>query len=81
MSTGIQDWVNFSEITAIYPFQGLEGILVIATVVFWLWWHFRAIRDENREMKEAAEYYRRVGLENVLHPEGKARKKKVMSPD
>lgn len=74
MSTGIQDWVNFSEIGAIYPFQGIEVPLVIAAVVFWLWWHVRAIRDEDREMQEAAAYYRRIGLEKVIQPDGKARR-------
>lgn len=76
MSTGIQDWVNFSDIGAIYPFQGIEGLLVLAAVVFWVWWHIYAIRDEDREMKEAAEHYRKIGVENAMAPDGKARKPK-----
>lgn len=72
MSNGVLDWVNLDVIGPIYPFVGTEGILVAAAVVFWIWWHVRCIRDENREMNEAVELYRRIGVDKAMHPKGKA---------
>lgn len=71
MSTGLRDWVNLEEIGPIYPFVGIEWLLVIAAVVFWIWWHVRVIRDENQEMEEAVELYRRIGVDKAMHPKGK----------
>lgn len=67
MSTGISSWANPSEIEAIYPFVGAEVLMVIAGFAFWIWWHVKQIRDENREMEKQAAYFRKVGLERAMH--------------
>ena len=67
MSTGISSWLNPESITAIYPFVGTEVLLTIAGVVFWVWWHIKQIRDENRELDEAAAAHREEGLHNVMN--------------
>lgn len=74
MWNGVTDWTNLSEINAIYPLQGFEFLMVIAAIVFWIWWHARTIRDEDEEMREAAEYYRRIGIGRAMQADGKARK-------
>jgi hypothetical protein len=66
MSTGIASWSNPAEITAIYPFPGTEWLLVIAGFVFWIWWHVKQIREEDRALREAAEYHRRNGLRGTM---------------
>lgn len=66
MSTGISSWSNPSEITVIYPFPGTEWLLVIAGFVFWIWWHVKQIREENRALEEAAEYHRRHGVRRAM---------------
>ena len=49
-TTGIESWaVDLKDIGAIYPFQGTEGLFVLAAVVLWLGWHFVQIRAENNE--------------------------------
>ena len=73
MSTGISDWINLSEIGAIYPFVGAEWLLVLLAVVFWIWWHVQGIRQENRELEEEATYYRRIGVEKAMHRKAKPR--------
>ncbi|MEO9338721.1 hypothetical protein ABFT80_14925 [Mesorhizobium sp. SB112] len=80
MWNGLTDWTNLDQINAFYPFQGLEWLLVVATVIFWLWWHWRCIRDENEEMREAVEYYRRHGINKCLSPDGKPRRPKEDAP-
>ncbi|WP_366554410.1 hypothetical protein [Aquibaculum sediminis] len=74
MSTGLRDWVGLDSVGAFYPFQGLEWLLVLAAVIFWIWWHVRCIRDEDKEMTEAAEHYRRHGVEKFMTPDGKPRR-------
>ncbi|HAO24115.1 MULTISPECIES: hypothetical protein [unclassified Methylophaga] len=66
MSTGISSWANPDTIGAIYPFVGSEMLLTIAGVVFWIWWHIKQIRDENRELAEAAAAHRSAGLDKVM---------------
>lgn len=66
MSTGISSWSNPETIGAIYPFVGSEMLLTIAGVIFWIWWHIKQIRDENRELAEAAEAHRSAGLDKVM---------------
>ncbi len=66
MSTGISSWSNPAEITAIYPFPGTEWLLVIAGFVFWIWWHIKQIREENRALEEAAEYHRKHGVRKTM---------------
>lgn len=80
MFNGITDWTNLDEIGAIYPFQGLEWLMVVAAVIFWVWWQWRCIRDENEEMREAAEYYRRVGIDRCISVDGKPRRPLEQTP-
>ncbi len=56
MSTGnVESWTgNMSEIGAVYPFVGMETTLMIAGIVFWVWWHICQVRSESRELEEEA---------------------------
>ena len=81
MWNGLTDWTNFDEIGAFYPFQGLEWLLVVAAVVFWVWWHWRCIRDEDREMREAVECYHRLGIDNCISKDGKPRRPLEQAPE
>ncbi len=51
MSTnGMTSWaVDLANIGAIYPFQGLEVLLVIVGFVFWIGWHILQTRQESAE--------------------------------
>ena len=52
-TTGIESWaVDLKDVGAIYPFQGAEGLFVIAGVVLWLGWHVIQMRAEKREYDE-----------------------------
>jgi len=66
MSTGnFENWAgNISEIGAVYPFVGTETFLVIAGVVFWLWWHVKQSKMENESHKSEMEKW--GGKENLL---------------
>ena len=66
MDTGITSWNAPETIGAIYPFVGSEMLLVMAAAVFWVWWHVKQIRDENRELEEQAAYYRKVGVRSCM---------------
>ena len=66
MSTGISSWSNPDAITAIYPFVGSEVLLTVAGVAFWIWWHIKQIRDENRELAEAAAAHQTAGVKKVM---------------
>jgi len=50
MSTGsFESWAGtISDIGPIYPFVGSEGLLAIAGLVFWVWWHFKQTKIENQ---------------------------------
>lgn len=74
MWNGLTDWKNLGDIGAMYPGQGYEWLMVLAAVIFWVWWHARTIRDEDDEMREAAEYYRSVGIDRCISADGKPRK-------
>lgn len=56
MSTiGYSDWaVDLADVGPVYPFQGLEGLMVLVGVVFWLGWHVVQFRRESVELAEAA---------------------------
>ena len=46
-TTGISSWaVDLAEVGAIYPFQGLELIMLLIGLVAWIWWHVWSIRHE-----------------------------------
>lgn len=66
MSTGVTDWVNLEAIGPLYPFVGTEWLLTIICLVFWVWVHIRSIKDENRDLDEQAEYYRRTGAHKAV---------------
>jgi hypothetical protein len=52
MSTiGYSSWaVDLKDVGAIYPFQGYEGVMVLAGVAFWIVWHIWQIRYESAEI-------------------------------
>ncbi len=54
MSTGnVENWTgNIAEIGAAYPFVGIETPLMIAGIVFWIYWHISQLRSESRELDE-----------------------------
>ncbi|MGY8907799.1 MAG: hypothetical protein ACKVJI_11025 [Pseudomonadales bacterium] len=51
MSTGgFDNWLgSISEIGAIYPLVGGEGLWVLICLGFWIWWHVAQMRIENLE--------------------------------
>ena len=70
MSTGVTSWTGAAELGAIYPFVGIEWLLVIVGVVLWLGWHAWHIRSEGREYDAALRHYREVGLDKALDHRG-----------
>ena len=55
MSTnGMESWaVDLKDVTAIYPFQGTEVILVILGIAFWIGFHVLQARVEAEELADA----------------------------
>jgi len=52
-TTEIDSWqVDLVEVGPIYPFVGIEMILVIAAIVFWIAFHIVQIVQENRVYRE-----------------------------
>jgi hypothetical protein len=49
--------VDLKDMAAVYPWLGLEGIMVIAAIIAWLLWHYIQIRDENRQYEEDMKLY------------------------
>ena len=54
MSTGsFENWAGtITDIGPIYPFVGTEMLLVIAGLVFWIWWHIAQSRQEKKSFQE-----------------------------
>ena len=54
MSTGgFDNWLGeISEIGAIYPLVGSEGLWVLICLGFWVWWHLAQMRTESLEHNE-----------------------------
>ncbi len=52
MSTnGMTSWaVDLKDVGAIYPFQGMEVLMFILGLVFWIGWHILQARMENTEL-------------------------------
>ncbi len=52
-TTGIESWaVDLANVGAVYPFQGLELIMVLIGVIFWIYWHVWCIRWEKGYQEE-----------------------------
>jgi len=66
------DWaVDLANMAAVYPWQGLETIMVILAVVFWIGWHVVQIRQENRDYEDdIARYGNTEAIKRALdeHP-------------
>jgi hypothetical protein len=46
--------VDLANVGAIYPLQGMEVLLVVLGLIFWLGWHFLQIRQENEDLDKQA---------------------------
>ena len=54
----MQNWaVDLGSVGAIYPWQGLEIVLVLLGVAAWIGWHVLQIRHENTEYAETIRLY------------------------
>ena len=71
MSTGVDTWTGAAEFGAIYPFVGIEWLLVIVAVVIWIAWHAWQIGSENNEYDAALRHYREIGLDKALDHRGR----------
>ena len=51
MKTGeVESWSGtIADIGPIYPFVGMEGLLVIVALVFWIAWHVVQAKRESKE--------------------------------
>jgi hypothetical protein len=49
--------VDLANVGAVYPWQGLELIMVIVAVAAWIIWHIIQIREENAEYAEDIRKY------------------------
>lgn len=70
MSTNVESWGDVASLGAIYPFPGIEWLLVLVAVILWLGWHGWHIRSENAEYDDALRHYREVGLDKALDHRG-----------
>ena len=71
MSTNVQSWSDVASLGAIYPFPGIEWVLVLAAVAVWVIWHVWQIRSENAEYDAAVSHYRTVGMDKALDHRGR----------
>ena len=53
MSTiGYENWaVDLKDVSAVYPFQGTEVLMVIVAVVLWIGWHLWQLRAEAEDIE------------------------------
>lgn len=52
------DWaVDLANVGAIYPWRGLELVMVIVAVIAWIGWHVIQIRQENDDYKDDIRRY------------------------
>ncbi len=57
-TTGVSSWaVDLAGVGAIYPFQGMEWILLIIALAFWIWWHITTFRMELSRQNEKVKKY------------------------
>lgn len=71
MSTGVDSWAgNIPDIGPMYPFVGIEVILVIVGFIFWIGWHVLQLLQENRIYKEdIRQFGDEVSLTKILKGE------------
>ncbi|MEM7191731.1 MAG: hypothetical protein AAF405_02485 [Pseudomonadota bacterium] len=64
----LSSWaVDLADVSAIYPWQGSEWIMVIAAVAAWILWHILQLREEKEEFdKDIAEYGSKDAIEKAL---------------
>lgn len=52
-TTPVESWaVDLNTLGPVYPFVGIEVILVIAAVVFWIGWHVIQLKSESKAYEE-----------------------------
>ena len=71
-STGLDSFMNPSEIGPMYPFADAEWLFVLIAVLLWLLWHAGQISGETREERESAAACEELGLERVMYHGGSA---------
>lgn len=49
--------VDLANVGAVYPWQGLEVIMVLVAVAAWIIWHIIQISQENREYADDIKAY------------------------
>jgi hypothetical protein len=49
--------VDLANVGAVYPWQGLEVIMVLVAVAAWIIWHIMQISQENREFADDIKAY------------------------
>ena len=71
MNTGLVDnWLNVDTFGPIYPFVGMEGLMAIVGIAFWIGWHIIQIRKENTEFKQDVENINaKGGVDKILADE------------
>jgi hypothetical protein len=67
VSTGVDSFMNPSELGPLYPFVGAEWVFVVIGFALWLGWHVAQARGETREEAEAVDLYRRIGPERAMY--------------
>ena len=60
---------SIADIGPLYPFVGSELILVIAAVIFWLWWHISEMRIEQREYEKELARAAAPGRDSQVSPD------------
>ena len=60
MTTGsFQDWAgSIADIGPIYPFVGLEFLMVLAGFAFWIAWHIVQIKRESDQLREEEQHFK-----------------------
>lgn len=57
-TTGIESWaLDLKDVSAIYPFQGTEWLLVIIGFACWIGWHIWCIKWEHAYHEETISKY------------------------
>lgn len=60
--------VDLADVGAVYPWQGLELIMVIVAVAAWILWHILQLREEKEEFEsDIAEYGSKESIIKALN--------------